>query len=374
MGIFGSAIQGMFNLFQNERNIALQKNENRKDRVFQLREAQKNRDYNALEAEKQRRFNSSEAELARNFNKEQADLAYQRNSYASQMAQMRAAGVNPALAYSQGNFQPMGNVSASPASGSAASSSASPSGGHGFSPVSSPDLNVERMAAEIDNIKADTKQKESLTEGQNLENKWIDLKNESVVATNKMQVTVGDSIQKMNTKNFEILTEDLKHIQLKWDEVSQRIDLMKAQEGDFIINRKLKEIEARFKTPYFERVLEKLSADTALSKYQVFRGMKLLTLEALNLQRDADLKFSEFWKNESQTAVNNANVDYIDFKTAGVRVSNEKLELEIEPLKYGRGAINDLKNNYGGFLAPVGGVIDCLDYLLGRSVGRIFAK
>lgn len=71
--------------------------------------------FNASEADKNRAFNAEQAQLNRDFQAEQAATQWQRG-----VADMRAAGLNPALAYGQGGASAMSGAMASgtPASGS----------------------------------------------------------------------------------------------------------------------------------------------------------------------------------------------------------------------------------------------------------------
>lgn len=156
-------------------------------REFNAQQAALTRDYNSAEAVKARDFNASEAEkgrqwadyqgaLSRQFNSNEADenrwyqTVMSNTQYQRSMADMRAAGLNPMLAYSQGGAgTPVGSaahnsaVSAASASGGAASSGAA----SGPSASSPGPLAVNRMdfsqvlssalaLAQLDKVNAET--------------------------------------------------------------------------------------------------------------------------------------------------------------------------------------------------------------------------
>lgn len=128
------------------------------------------RDFNAQEAEKSRAFNAAEAEKNRQFQAEQSSTAYQR-----QIADMRAAGVNPALAYANGL-----NGASTAAGASASSSPASSGAGSTVQPTSlSEIMQLMMLKPQMRLIESEAARNEVEAAGQDIENaiksKWGDL-------------------------------------------------------------------------------------------------------------------------------------------------------------------------------------------------------
>lgn len=115
----------------------------REQNAFNANEAEKNREWQSLQLQNQNAFNATEAEKSRQFQADQASTQYQRG-----VADMQAAGLNPALAYGQGGASAMQGATAS--AGSAPSGSAASGSGRGLAVGLSDLMQMALMKSQID--------------------------------------------------------------------------------------------------------------------------------------------------------------------------------------------------------------------------------
>lgn len=157
--LVGSAVGAVTSGIQNHINRKWNAEQAELNREFQSDEADKARLFNSHQASLQRDWSSQEAERARDWNEE---MYAKYNSLSGKIAQAEQAGVNPMFAVTGNAVSPMQASSSAPSGASASGPSASGSAAaSSFVDLVGSMLGMAKLKAEIDNIKADTRGKDS---------------------------------------------------------------------------------------------------------------------------------------------------------------------------------------------------------------------
>lgn len=244
---------------------------------IQLAQAQIDRDYNA-----------SQAEISRNFSREMFDKTNKYNSMQNQVSQMKAAGLNPALAYSGGaGFAPASSPSSTPGSHSG-SISGNPMPNTPYSAEMA--ANLGRIQAETENIQAQTRKLDS--EGSILESdaKFRDAYNSGLVEGQHVSIDTSKAEKLEKEADAALKRKQIEQIDQSMSAFNKHIEMLQVQIDSVGLDNVAKRIENQFKTPMFEAQLKQLAANTGLSTSQAFAIVKKLPHEIASLGADTAYK------------------------------------------------------------------------------------
>ncbi|PWM08129.1 MAG: hypothetical protein DBY02_04685 [Coprobacter fastidiosus] len=259
----------------------------------QKRENQLNREYNLMLARQQNQWNLEQWQRENDY-----------NSPTSQMARLRAAGLNPDLMYGQGttgnSFSSPGMTSGAPSEPNDMSAMLSKrSFGQTMQQILDREQQRRMNEAQIDAIKANTNKVNSETQGQDIDNaiQQIKLGNEAkfqdqtlknMQAVEKMTDAQAQSyLQSVveSNRRIEKMGVEMESLRVAMDNVSFE-QQMKVQE--YILHSK--EVDSIIETNLASAKNSLASAN--LSNAQAMEITKLLFLKGLNLLKDLKVKSS----------------------------------------------------------------------------------
>ena len=276
-----SAIGGLFGLGGNIVQANQANKWNQKQLDAQIAENQKNRD-----------FNHSEAEIARNFQadfaREMFDKTNKYNSMSNQVAQMRQAGINPALAYSGNSFAP-GSMPSVSAGGASSSGNVSPTQ-YATTDMASPALSIARQQAEIDNINADTDAKRNQSSILASDAAFRDAWNQGQLVLQGLTIDLSGLDKNLKEEDISLKRMQFKRLEQEYDAFSKHIEMLDVQIKSGQLDNVIKGIEAQFKTKEFEALLDNLAAKTLLTKTEAYAILSKLPYEIKSLGADVAYK------------------------------------------------------------------------------------
>lgn len=197
-----------------------------------------NNSANASIADNANRFNEKMWERQATFNAQSAETAYNYNSYMSgtayqrAVADMKAAGLNPMLAYNQGGAStPQGSApNAPPATGAA-----TPTYRNGVGPAITSALQVDQQLENINLIKRQADVAEAQARKTNAEAITELGRPENVAAdtqSKRGQYSVSETQQKLNVSSAALADQQTRNLQVEMEKTFHAIDLLKQQTGN----------------------------------------------------------------------------------------------------------------------------------------------
>lgn len=262
----------------------------------QVAENQKNRDF--------------AREMAQYQNEQNIEMWKRNNEYntpSAQVSRMKAAGLNPSLMYAGGS-PAVPSVAPAMSGGNGANGSV----GGNFAPFDA--LAASRMQAEIRNIDADTKQKESQA-GLNITETEIrqGLKN-GMIEKQNMEIRFLGSQADLTDEKIKEVTPLINNLNSQTDYYTNLSNNEIIKSGIYVSEADIKLIEANFKSKELQAIIDNLSSQTGLNLAETREIMTLLSLKAANLKADTDLKgyMSKYFSSASD--VNIANVAKINWE------------------------------------------------------------
>lgn len=173
--------------------------------------ARETSNFNAAEAAATRDFNAREAQENREFQEKMSGTAYQRA-----VGDMKAAGLNPMLAYSQGGSStPSGSAASGPSAQGVKADFTDP-----ISPAIASAQQARQMEANIENVKANTALQQTQRDlaGQEILNKGTD-QSKTIAETEQIRETIKNlGVERdVNIARIEHLIADVKRIHTQTD-------------------------------------------------------------------------------------------------------------------------------------------------------------
>lgn len=263
-----------------------------------------NRRFQKKTMREQNEFNSNEAQITREWNQQMDNTKYQR-----QVADMQAAGVNPALAMN-------GGVTTQATSNATASSGSGIPGGLDLSSVMQMAVQMQQLKLQKKLIDSQANKNNADANKTNKETSWIDQLNSANI----------DKIRADIDKAFSDISVNDSTIELN----GHKIDMYDAQTGLF--NSQMNTEEKRQQLMESQAVVNKLTADKmkALMPYVVKYQESIIALnnaQTAKARQEAYAAYASACNSFAQAAVNEDIVDSDYYHKVGVKINEETKQI-----------------------------------------------
>lgn len=283
-----------------------------------------------------RKYNLQLAMMQNKWNRQQWQMENAYNSPSAQIQRMRAAGLNPDMMYGGGVS---GNLSAS----SPSMTSGAPSSPMDFTALGSKGTigdaaiqaaQLAQLNAQTKNIEADTKKKGHESDILASDASFRDAINQGQVDLTRMQIRGINSDMQVNNSQMMKMRAETRKLNQETENLMKSYDLIKSQIANMDADTAYKQLRGILDSKETEALVNKLAADTNLSRAECRAIVSRLPYELLGLQVDAN---------------------YVKAQTNVVKLENNVVSWQFDQDK----TYDDWKRSVG----VAGDVVNCLEGL-----------
>lgn len=275
LGFAGSLASGILGFAGARKQLAAQREEN-----------QRNREYNLMLARTQNQWNVEQWQRENDY-----------NSPSAQMARYRAAGLNPDLIYGQQNLSAASPELTAGAPGESQDMSPVSQGYRSFGEATKGMIESQLLQAQIENIKADTNQKNSQTTGQNLDNilKQRTLPNE--IQLSGLKVIGAQAMNDLTVSQREEIVQNIEESKQRVEESKAGIEMIRAEIDKLDFDKQQDAKRLVLEQLRTDASIRNLNADTRkkiaeanMTEQQYWEAIDTYTLRKFGLIADNEIK------------------------------------------------------------------------------------